>query len=120
MMISTFPLIEKTLRQKSIQSHSALSYFKLCLSYLEFIAPHEAALQTGKLIKLLTEYPEGLEREELLGLFYADYCCASFNRKASLKICLEKIIQRARLQFKEYNMTIFYCKKSQKYLLKLI
>jgi hypothetical protein len=120
MMTTTIPAIEKVLKRKSLSPVAKTRSLNLFLSYLEFIAPNEINLETGRMIKLLSKHACGLTRDELLLNFYPDYEKASFNKKHSLKVCLEKIIQRSRVQFKKHNLTIFYSKENQRYLVKLI
>lgn len=90
-------------------------WVKFCLSYVEYIAPSEISLETGRIMKLLSNYPLGLRRDEILELFYENYANFSSNRQASLRICLEKVIQRARVIFSKYNLTIAYCPDTKKY-----
>lgn len=90
-------------------------WVKFCLAYIEYVCPSEMELETGRLIKLLAAHPMGLSRNELLENFYEKYLKVSANQKESLKICLEKVIQRARIAFKKYNLTISYCASSKKY-----
>lgn len=108
--------LELALQEVTISSLAASRWIKLCLSYVEFISPSEATREPARLMKLLSDYPLGLKRDELLANFYQSYESCSINRKESLRICLEKIIQRARLIFAKYDLTIHYCKDTKKYL----
>ncbi|MES2614141.1 MAG: hypothetical protein V4591_01865 [Bdellovibrionota bacterium] len=120
MQMTHLPAIEHSLKIKPVSLDTVHRYFKLCLSYVEYVSPADIYLETGRLMRLLSQYPLGLTREELLRLFYDDYAMASFNKQSSLKICLEKIIQRARSNFEKYNLGVFYCKQNKKYYLNLI
>lgn len=95
-------------------------YFNLYVSYLEYTNPTSKRSEMIRLGRLLTQHPKGLTREALLQMFYDDYLTCSYNKKLSLKSCLEKMIQRSRLHFLEYGMTIDYCREAKKYTLKLI
>ncbi len=112
--------IENAINLKPQAPEALHRYFKLCLSYIDYISPATLHLETGRVMQLLCQHPMGLAREELLHLFYEDYAMSSFNKQESLKVRLEKIIQRSRTHFQKYNMTIYYCKLSRKYSLKLV
>ncbi len=119
-MMIHFPKITANLKLNQNSTEKLHRYFKLCLSYVEFESPEDLNRETGRIIQLLTQHPDGLSREHLLNQFYENYDKASFNRQISLKACLEKIIQRSRSQFKKYNMTIAYCRTNKIYKLELI
>lgn len=89
----------------------------LRLSYIEFTSPQLIALETGKLIRLLSNYQCGLKKVEILKVFYEGYSSSSSARQASLRTCLEKLIQRARVCFAKYQITIEYNKDTKKYFL---
>ncbi|WGL61198.1 hypothetical protein QEJ31_06255 [Pigmentibacter sp. JX0631] len=108
--------LELALQEVAYSHSAAVRWTKLCLSYVEFVAPTEASREPARLMRLLAEYPLGLKREELLESFYLSYNECSTNRKESLRICLEKIIQRARTIFSKYDLTIQYSKDTKKYL----
>ncbi len=108
--------LELALQEVTISNLASARWIKLCLSYVEFVAPAEATREPARLMRLLSEYPLGLKREELLEHFYQSYQLCSLNRKESFRVCLEKIIQRARLIFSKYDLTIYYCKDTKKYL----
>lgn len=119
-MLTSIPTTELIMKEKLNNPDALQRYFKLCLSYVEFISPAEISLETGRIMLLLNQYPQGLTRSELLSMFYQDYSTASFTRQNSLKLCLEKIIQRARLIYAKYKLTIYFCKENKKYYLKAI
>lgn len=108
--------LELALQEVAYSHSAAIRWTKLCLSYVEFVSPTEASREPARLMRLLAEYPLGLKREELLENFYNTYNECSINRKESLRICLEKIIQRARTIFSKYDLTIQYSKDTKKYL----
>lgn len=107
--------LEMALREVTVSSFAAKRWIKLCLSYVEFVSPSEASLEPARLMKLLSEFPYGLSREEILANFYEQYQSSSSQRQDSLRVCLEKIVQRARITFSKYDLTIHYCKNSKKY-----
>ena len=80
-MLAHFPRIETALKTKSSNPETIIRYFKLCLSYIEFISPAEINLETGRIMRLLCQYPQGLKRDELLALFYEDYLTGSYNKQ---------------------------------------
>ena len=100
-MIST---IQVSLKRQPATGKKIPQYFNLFASYLEYLNPTEKRSEMIRLGRLLSQHPKGLSRETLLELFYEDYSTASFNKKLSLKTCLEKMIQRSRVHFLEYNM----------------
>lgn len=109
--------VESTLNSAPTSPHGFQRWVKFCLSYVEYIAPSEVSLETGRIVKLLSEYPLGLRRDEILEKFYANYPGASMNQQESLRVCLEKVIQRSRVIFRKYNLTITYCMQTKKYFL---
>ncbi len=120
MMMTQFPAIQHALNTQPTSIDSIHRYFKLCLSYVEYVSPSEISQETGRLMKLLSQFPQGLAREELLSKFYPDYLTASFSRQSSFKTCLEKIIQRSRMGFQKYKLTVYYNKEDKKYYLNLL
>lgn len=112
--------IENALQMKAISHDTVQRYFKLCLSYVEYISPSELNKETGRMMKLLCNHPNGLTREEMLMFFYEDYTISSLNKQNSLKLRLEKIIQRSRINYLKYNLTIYFSKDEKKYFLKLV
>jgi hypothetical protein len=119
-MLAHMPMIENALTIKPQTDEGLSRYFNLWLSYMEYISPKEINLETGRLIQLLCKNTEGLTREEILTSFYPNYQQSSFNRKLSLKVCLEKVIQRARGNFEKHRVTIYFCKSTKKYYAKLL
>ncbi len=119
-MMSYLPVIQSALSFPPTNLESQQRYLKLCLTCIEFISPTLLSLKTGALMKLLSEHPDGLTREELLSLFYEEYSSSSFNRQYSLKICLEKIIQRARSDFQAFGLNVTYKKDKKKYFLQVV
>ena len=109
--------IEMALKEVTFSTYASQRWMKLCLSYVEFVSPSEAMREPARLMRLLSDYPTGLKREEMLTNFYEGYAISSINRKESLRICLEKIVQRARVTFIKYDLTIHYCKETKKYLI---
>lgn len=107
--------LEIALREVTISAFAAKRWIKLCLSYVEFVSPSEASREPARLMRLLSEYPYGLKREEMLIHFYEKYLSASIHRQESFRICLEKIVQRARITFSKYDLTIHYCKDTKRY-----
>lgn len=107
--------LESALRSIPTSPHGFQRWVKFCLSYIEYTCPAKISLETGRMIKLLAEHPMGLKREELLEKFYENYANASMNRQESLRICLEKVIQRTRVSFSTYNLTITYCSDTKRY-----
>lgn len=107
--------LEMALREVTVSTFATKRWIKLCLSYVEFVSPSEASREPARLMRLLSEYPCGLKREEILTQFYAPYKSASINRQESFRICLEKIVQRARSTFSKYDLTIHYCKDTKRY-----
>ncbi|WP_186648565.1 hypothetical protein [Fluviispira vulneris] len=105
------------LNEVASSPYVAKRWVKLCLSYVEFVSPVESAKEPGRLMILLSQFPYGLTRNELLAAFYEGYSISSSQRKESLRVCLEKIIQRARIIFFKYDLTIIYCKINKKYLI---
>lgn len=93
------------------------SWTALKLSYIEFTSPQDLALETGRFIKLLSNYQYGLAKEEILKKFYDKYDTSSPTRQSSLRACLEKLIQRARVCFSKHQITIKYSKDTKKYFL---
>lgn len=73
--------------------------------------------KTGQIIKLLSSHQSGLSREEIHLYFYEKLHSASITRRESLRMSVEKIIQRSRAKFKPYNLTIVYNKNTKKYYL---
>ncbi|KAB8037144.1 hypothetical protein GCL60_15050 [Silvanigrella paludirubra] len=107
--------LEMALKEVAQSAYASKRWIKLCLSYVEFVSPSESSREPARLMRLLSEYPTGLTREEMLSYFYENYLTSSLNRKESLRICLEKIVQRARITFIKYDLTIHYCKNSKRY-----
>lgn len=107
--------LEMALKEVTMSSYASCRWIRLCLSYVEFVSPSEASREPARLMKLLSEYPLGLKRDEMLANFYENYLNSSINRKESLRICLEKIVQRARVTFMKYDLTIHYCKDTKRY-----
>ncbi|BBH54437.1 hypothetical protein [Fluviispira sanaruensis] len=105
------------LNEVASSPYVAKRWVKLCLSYVEFVSPVESAKEPGRLMILLSQFPYGLSRNDLLAAFYEGYANSSPQRKESLRVCLEKIIQRARIIFFKYDLTIIYCKINKKYLI---
>ncbi len=119
-MMNILPAVQSSLTVPPASPDVLQRYLKLCLSYVEYVSPVEMGLETGRLVKLLCQHPFGLTRNELLRQFYPDYPTSSFNRQASLRICLEKVIQRARLCFEKYSLTIKFSKENKHYLLVMV
>lgn len=65
--------LELALQEVTISNLASARWIKLCLSYVEFVAPAEATREPARLMRLLSEYPLGLKREELLEHFYQSY-----------------------------------------------
>lgn len=107
--------LEMALREVTVSTFAARRWIKLCLSYVEFVSPSEASREPARLMRLLSEYPCGLKREEMLINFYEQYRSSSVQRQESFRICLEKIVQRARTTFSKYDLTIHYCKDTKRY-----
>ena len=107
--------LEMALREVTVSTFAAKRWIKLCLSYVEFVSPSEASREPARLMRLLSEYPLGMKREEMLANFYEQYLSASVQRQESFRICLEKIVQRARITFSKYDLTIHYCKETKRY-----
>lgn len=83
---------------------------KLALARLEFLAPSEFNLATGRLLRLLASRNEGIEKQCLLRAFYPDFDLASAMRRQSLETCLNKLIQRARTRYIRFGIDIHFCK----------
>ncbi|MBX9702960.1 MAG: hypothetical protein K2X39_02280 [Silvanigrellaceae bacterium] len=99
-------------------NHSPLLMQKLVnfyLTYLELIEPSQALRESSRLLKTLNCFPCGVKKSDLLVEFYEGYMAASPARRESLRICLEKLIQRTRKHYQSYGLNIFYCKNSQLY-----
>jgi hypothetical protein len=107
--------LEMALREVTVSTFATRRWIKLCLSYVEFVSPSEASREPARLMRLLSEYPCGLKREEILTNFYEQYQFSSVQRQESFRICLEKIVQRARTTFLKYDLTIYYCKETKRY-----
>lgn len=84
---------------------------------LEKLVPKKFERKTGQIIKLLANHHSGLSREEIHIFFYEKLHTASWTRRESLKMSVEKIIQRSRIKFQPYNLTIIYDKKTKRYYL---
>ncbi|KAB8028437.1 hypothetical protein [Fluviispira multicolorata] len=104
------------LNEVASSPYVARRWVKLCLSYVEFVSPIESSKEPGRLMVVLSNHPYGLSRDNLLAEFYEGYENASSKRQDSLRVCLEKVIQRARSIFIKYDLTILYCKINKKYL----
>jgi hypothetical protein len=87
------------------------------VNLLKFNAPYELKLMTGRVIQVLSRYPKGLSKQEFLREIYPDFSEASFYRKESLIICLNKLIQRARVRFSSYSIGINYDKSRKLWVL---
>ncbi|APJ04860.1 hypothetical protein [Silvanigrella aquatica] len=109
--------LEMALRDVTLSSNATKRWIKLCLSYAEFVAPSESLREPARLMRLLSEHTSGLRRGEILSLFYDQYKNSSVQRQESFRICLEKIVQRARTTFSKYDLTIYYCKDIKKYII---
>lgn len=90
---------------------------KLSLARMEFLAPEEFKLETGRLLTLLSNRPEGIEKDALIREFYQQFDSASPMRQMCLVACLNKIIQRARQRFSRFGLTIEFCKREKIWLL---
>lgn len=77
--------------------------------------PRKFKFKTGQLIKLLLENPGGLSKIELSFFFCQNFDSASFTRRESLRMSIEKLIQRARVRFNKFHLTINYNKNTKKY-----
>jgi hypothetical protein len=109
--------LEMALREVTVSTFATKRWIKLCLSYVEFVSPSESSREPARLMRLLSDYPCGLKREEMLANFYDQYPSASVQRQESFRICLEKIVQRARTTFSKYDLTIHYCKDAKRYVI---
>lgn len=87
------------------------------VQYVERLTPGKFKFKTGQIVKLLSKNHNGLSRKELLLFFCQNFDSASLLKRESLKMSVEKIIQRARLSFKENHLTIIFNKKTKKYVL---
>jgi hypothetical protein len=112
--------LELALQEVALSSFATKRWIKLCLSYFEFISPSERSREPARLMNLLSEHSDGLTRVEMLALFYETYLEASLQRQESYRVCLEKIIQRARAMFSKYDLTIFYCKQTKRYFIQVL
>lgn len=83
---------------------------KLAIARLEFLAPSEFNLATGRLLRLLASRNEGIDKQCLLRTFYPDFDNASAVRRRSLETCLNKLIQRARVRYMRFGIDIHFCK----------
>jgi hypothetical protein len=109
--------LELALNEVTYSMSATHRWIKLCITYVDFVSPGELLREPGRLMRLLSEYPSGLKRDEMLSKFYEQYEEASLLRKESFRICLEKIVQRARVIFSKYDLTIQYCKETKRYLI---
>jgi hypothetical protein len=114
---SLFGELSKSLSARLATPAALVRWFKLNISYIEFVAPQELENETGRLILLLAEYPLGLGREALLERFYPNYARASADLQESYRIRLEKLIQRSRSTFKPYQLSVQFCRQSKCYAL---
>jgi hypothetical protein len=87
------------------------------VNVLKFNAPYELKLMTGRVIQILSQYPKGLTKKTFLTLIYPDFVDASLYRQESLVICLNKLIQRARVRFLKYSIAINYDKSKKLWIL---
>ncbi len=109
--------LELALNEVTYSMSATHRWIKLCITYVDFVSPGELLREPGRLMRLLSEHPSGLKRDEMLSKFYEQYEEASLLRKESFRICLEKIVQRARVIFSKYDLTIQYCKETKRYLI---
>ena len=87
---------------------------------VEKLTPRKFKFKTGQVVKLLSNSHNGLSKQDLLVFFCENFDSASLLRRESLKMSVEKIIQRARLSFKDHHLSIVFDKKTKRYLLKPI
>jgi hypothetical protein len=64
--------------------------------------------QTALIFDLLVQYAEGLSKEELLETFYEDYRTSSLQRRASLAVRMNKLLQRARARFRSVGLDVAF------------
>ena len=64
--------------------------------------------QTAKVLALLAGSQSGLTKEEILDGFYADYATSSAQRRASLTVRLNKLLQRARARFQPLGVDVAF------------
>jgi len=88
--------------------------------YAERITPRKFRFKTGQLVKLLAKNPNGLSRKELILFFCKNFESASMVKRESVKMSVEKIIQRARETFKENRLTIIFDKTDKRYVLRAL
>jgi len=76
-------------------------------------APREWQKETGRLVSLLSKYPSGLNKHDLMHLFYASYESGSSTLRHSLEACMSKLLQRSRQKFEQFGVTIEFCKDNR-------
>ena len=64
--------------------------------------------QTALVLALLSGSQSGLTKEEILDGFYADYATSSAQRRASLTVRLNKLLQRARARFQPLGVDVTF------------
>lgn len=82
--------------------------------------PRKFKFKTGQVIQLLAKNKHGLSKKELLTFFCKNFDSASIVRRESIKMSAEKVIQRARVAFKENKITIIFNKQTKRYLLQVL
>ena len=85
--------------------------------YAEIQAPRKFKSKKGQILKLLSQSQSGLSRQELLFFFCQNFDSASFTLRESVRMRVEKLIQRSRHTFDEFNLTIVYDRTTKKYVL---
>jgi len=88
---------------------------KLVTYQAEKKSPQKFVQKTGRVVKLLAKHNAGLTKDEIHVHFYERFHSASFRQRESLRMSVEKVIQRSRVKFKENNLTILYDKSTKKY-----
>lgn len=83
---------------------------KLAIAKARFFAPKEFLLESGRLVLTLSEFPQGLQKHDLLRHFYPAYASSSLQRRHSFEVCLNKVIQRSRQRFRHLGINIRFCK----------
>ncbi len=97
--------------QQSIQLHSIQSLTRKA----QKLTPKNFSHKTGQVIRLLQNNPTGLTHEEIQFFFYENLASASWTRRNSARMSIEKVIQRARQKFAPFHITIKFNQKTKRY-----
>lgn len=85
------------------------------LSLIDAMPSLDRQRLTTRLVQILALHPDGLTKEDLLEKFYVGFQGSSELRRASLQVCLNKLLQRARARFRAQGLDVVYIRASRRW-----